>query len=213
MKTKKVLRRRLKIFRTCLKFFDCHAKKSDERIFTPAAGGRRALGFIPSINRKRDLPPELRSSPGSSAPPSPPAPISPLEPSSRPATPPPAPSLEQPTSTLSFEAGPSIEIPSLPFEQNNEDETDSLSDPFENLPRMPDTSDDDTSDDESNDEDANPTGRNDDPDDENDAEEIPNQPSHLYRQFPIDDLEQRGRRLGGRGFGRAVKGDSYFMQG
>ena len=160
------------------------------------------------MNRKRDLPAELRSSPDPLEPPSPPQLAASPPPS--PIASPISPSVQPSTSS----ASPLPPIPSPPFEQNNDD-TDSLHDPFEDLPRMPDTSDEDSDDDvataqENDPGDNNDTTGNNDPDDD-DAEEIHNEPSHLYRQFSIG--EERGRSVGGRGLGRAVKGDSYFMQG
>ena len=93
---------------------------------------------------------------------------------------------------------------------NQQGEADSLFDPLDDLPRMPDTSSEEENED---DEEINA------PDQEIEEihnnprrpqipVEIPDQPLHLHREFHIEDPQTNRR-----GLGRAVKGNSYFMQG
>ena len=153
------------------------------------------MGFTPAFNNKRNLPDDLKSeSPG------PPAQSPALSPSVEqiPNAPsPPAPASPAPP----IATGPSTSAaarPESPSSGRIEHDVDSLNDPFDDLPRMPDTSS------EEENEDNNAENVDNDPE----TEEIPNEPLNLHLQFPIE-----ANRRPHRGLGRAVKGNSYFMQG
>lgn len=184
----KYLNRFLDIFEKDLK-----AAKSDQRIFNEGRiGGKRGLGFIPRINNKRDLPEELRESSPQSSPTASPV-IS--QAASPPSSPGPSSSAPDPA-------------PSPSNIDNSDRDIDSLHDPLEDLPRMPDTSSEDDESDCNENEESNPA----EPEIENIAnlenEEIPNQPFNLHRRFNIEN-EQSNRR----GPGRAVRAKTHFMHG
>ena len=131
------------------------------------------------------MPEELRSSPG---------PSTPRAPSPVAAPPSPEAAIQGPELSSNELVEP---------DQRNENDTDSLQDQLEDLPRMPDTS----SEEESGNEDGPDNGQNvaeNDPD----IEQIQNEPLLLHRQFQIENQQSNRRQPG-----RAVRASSVFMHG